>query len=147
LKEKKSRRFCRTGNAASAARDADYLSLRFAQSTLNILSIVAAENSRYRKQIEQKERTADLLRRVGLDPGIMHRYPHEFSGGQRQRIRMRGRRSRLIEVIICDRPVSADDNRLSAGPFNLLPGFTGKEFGDLSHARFGGRRTYFAESP
>ncbi len=29
---------------------------------------------------------ADIMAEVGLDPAMMHRYPHEFSGGQRQRI-------------------------------------------------------------
>ena len=36
------------------------------------------------KEIE--ERVAFLLRRVGLRPEYMHRYPHAFSGGERQRI-------------------------------------------------------------
>src|SRR5437867_2067603 len=35
---------------------------------------------------EQRNRVAELLRRVGLDPDYMNRYAHEFSGGQRQRI-------------------------------------------------------------
>src|SRR5438105_1433149 len=35
---------------------------------------------------ERRERVAELLRKVGLDPDYMNRYPHEFSGGQRQRI-------------------------------------------------------------
>ena len=35
---------------------------------------------------ERRDRTADLLRKVGLSPDHMKRYPHEFSGGQRQRI-------------------------------------------------------------
>ncbi|MEA2653710.1 MAG: oligopeptide transport system ATP-binding protein, partial [Chloroflexota bacterium] len=34
----------------------------------------------------KRERVADLLRLVGLDPQYVKRYPHEFSGGQRQRI-------------------------------------------------------------
>ena len=35
---------------------------------------------------ERRDRVAQLLRRVGLDPDYMNRYAHEFSGGQRQRI-------------------------------------------------------------
>ena len=35
---------------------------------------------------EARDRTAELLRRVGLSPDMAGRFPHEFSGGQRQRI-------------------------------------------------------------
>src|SRR4051812_2001932 len=35
---------------------------------------------------DRRDRVADLLARVGLDPAYSKRYPHEFSGGQRQRI-------------------------------------------------------------
>src|SRR5262249_41400679 len=35
---------------------------------------------------ERSDRVAELLQKVGLDPGYRRRYPHEFSGGQRQRI-------------------------------------------------------------
>ena len=34
----------------------------------------------------EREAVAEALCEVGLDPGMMDRYPHEFSGGQRQRI-------------------------------------------------------------
>src|SRR5207302_9721582 len=34
----------------------------------------------------RRDRVAELLRQVGLQPEMMHRYPNEFSGGQRQRI-------------------------------------------------------------
>jgi peptide/nickel transport system ATP-binding protein len=36
------------------------------------------------RQLE--ERVASLLRRVGLRPEYMRRYPHAFSGGERQRV-------------------------------------------------------------
>src|SRR5262245_1984935 len=35
---------------------------------------------------ELEERVAGLLRKVGLRPEYMRRYPHAFSGGERQRI-------------------------------------------------------------
>ncbi len=34
----------------------------------------------------RRERAAELMRRVGIDPRFLNRYPHSFSGGQRQRI-------------------------------------------------------------
>src|SRR6185369_14461565 len=55
---------------------------------LKILSIVSEPLKIHgigNKQ-DHKERVADLLKKVGLDPDYMFRYPHEFSGGQRQRI-------------------------------------------------------------
>ncbi len=35
---------------------------------------------------EARDQIAELLRRVGLQPDMASRFPHEFSGGQRQRI-------------------------------------------------------------
>ncbi|MDQ3439051.1 MAG: dipeptide/oligopeptide/nickel ABC transporter ATP-binding protein, partial [Planctomycetota bacterium] len=35
---------------------------------------------------ERRDKVAELFGLVGLDPGHMERFPHEFSGGQRQRI-------------------------------------------------------------
>ena len=36
--------------------------------------------------VELEQRVAELLRRVGLRPEYIRRYPHAFSGGERQRI-------------------------------------------------------------
>jgi ABC-type microcin C transport system duplicated ATPase subunit YejF len=35
---------------------------------------------------ERRERSCEILRRVGLDDSALPRYPHEFAGGQRQRM-------------------------------------------------------------
>ena len=59
------------------------------------------------KDIER--RTADLLRKVGLRPEFMRRYPHAFSGGQRQRIGIAHAIAVNPKVVVADESVSALD--------------------------------------
>ncbi|WP_116285448.1 ABC transporter ATP-binding protein [Rhizobium sp. LCM 4573] len=69
---------------------------------------------------DARDKTADLLERVGLSPAMMGRYPHEFSGGQRQRIAIARALSLDPKVIVADESVSALDVSIKAQVCNLL---------------------------
>jgi len=82
-----------------------------------------ALNARAEKRCTKTARihaVGELMERVGLEPDLMNKFPHEFSGGQRQRIAIARAIAPAPSLIIADEPISALDVSIQSQILMLL---------------------------
>ncbi len=96
-----------------------YASLNPRMRVVDIVGEAPVAHGMVRRQ-QKTEFVGLQLNRVGLDPTLMRRYPHQFSGGQRARIGIARALAVKPEFLVCDESVAALDVSIQAQVLNLF---------------------------
>ena len=98
-----------------------YSSLNPRMTVGQIVSEALVEHKIYKARTKELEDyVLEVMDKSGLQPYMIHRYPHQFSGGQRQRIGIARALALKPKFIVCDEAVSALDASIQSQIINLL---------------------------